>query len=117
MIQQYRSEKQEMSQKHSVYSIFDLQKFALEHSNGNLRIFFTTDDYTLVMSEVINVISPYEVTSVSVKPYGNFEKHTWDTDMPYMKYQELLCDILDHLEKVEEEYYEEMAKEQKTILQ
>ncbi len=83
----------------------------METSEGNLRIVHTTDLYTLVMTEVINVISPYEITNIAVKPHGIFEKHIWDTDMPYMKYAELLCSILDHLEQVEEEYYEELVSE------
>lgn len=106
-----------MAQKHSVYSIFDLQKFALEDSNGNLRIVFTTNLYTLVMSETINIICPYEITHVSTKPYGEFEKRIWVTNMPYMKYQELLCTIFDQLELVEEEYYEDIKLErQKDII-
>lgn len=104
-----------MAQKHSVYSIFDLQHFAVESSEGNLRIIFTTDLHTLSMSETINVIAPYEITQVKTKPHGDFEKHIWDTDMPYMKYVELLCNVLDHLDKVEEEYYQEIVREQMTI--
>jgi hypothetical protein len=83
----------------------------METSQGNLRIVHTTDLHTLVLSEVIKVISPYEITNIAVKPHGIFEKHIWDTDMPYMKYAELLCAIFDHLEQVEEEYYDELVSE------
>ncbi len=100
-----------MSNKRTISSIFDLQDFAMETSQGNLRIVHTTDLHTLVLSEVINVIAPYEITNIALKPYGIFEKHIWDTDMPYMKYAELLCAIFDHLEQVEEEYYNELVSE------
>ncbi len=100
-----------MSNKRTISSIFDLQDFAMETSQGNLRIVHTTDLHILVLSEVINVIAPYEITNIAVKPNGNYEKHIWDTDMPYMKYAELLCSILDHLEQVEEEYYDELVAE------
>jgi 2',3'-cyclic-nucleotide 2'-phosphodiesterase (5'-nucleotidase family) len=100
-----------MSNKRSICSIFDLQDFAVENSEGNLRIVHTTDLHTLVMTEVINIISPYEITNIAVKPYGNYEKLIWDTDLPYIKYSELLCAIFDHLDQVEEEYYDELIAE------
>jgi hypothetical protein len=100
-----------MSNKRSICSIFDLQDFAFENSEGNLRIVHTTDIRILMMTEVINVIAPYEITNIAVKPNGNYEKHIWDTDMPYMKYAELLCAIFDHLDQDEEEYYDALVED------
>lgn len=73
----------------------------------NLRIYFCTDLYTLAMTQVMNVIEPYKIINVSVKQHGVFEKHNWETDMPYIKYQELLCEMIDRIELADKEYYED----------
>jgi hypothetical protein len=88
-----------MSRKDVVDLLIQLHNYVTEDIRGNVRISYTTDLTEILMPKLLmydlqSLISPCKITT-SVQPYGNYEKHIWNTNVSYIKYQELIYPILE----------------------